>query len=333
MAANPASINLQSFLDESIIWDNHACMPMRAGDVSFLPQLERHRRAGATLVVLNVSFDQFPWHHAFKMLATFRAWLRARPDEFMLVDTVRDIREAKESARLGVAFDIEGGVAVDDLPELVEPYYALGVRWMLIAYNRNNRLGGGCQDTDGGLTDFGRRVIDEMERVGMVLCCSHTGHRTAMEAMEYSRNPVIFSHSNPLALKDHPRNIPDDLIKACAESGGVININGVGIFLGDNDISTETFVRHVQYVADLVGPQHVGLALDYGFDPAEMNDYVRAHPELFPPEQGYSEGVKIVAPEQIPEIAEMLLKSGWNDIDVRGVLGMNNLRVAEQVWK
>jgi membrane dipeptidase len=74
---------------------------------------------------------------------------------------------------------------VETHPGLVEIFYRLRVRWMLIAYNKNNRLGGGCQDEDSGLTDYGRLIIDEMERVGMVLCCSHTGYRTAREAMEY----------------------------------------------------------------------------------------------------------------------------------------------------
>jgi membrane dipeptidase len=87
----------------------------------------------------------------------------------------------------------------DDL-SLVQTFYELGVRWMLIAYNRNNKAGGGCQDEDTGLTAVGRQIIDEMERVGMVLCCSHVGYRTARAALEYSKKPVIF-----LALKSpHP---------------------------------------------------------------------------------------------------------------------------------
>src|SRR5690606_36645690 len=135
--------------------------------------------------------------------------------------------------------------AVADQPSLVSLYYELGVSWMLIAYNRNNAAGSGCQDEDRGLTDFGRMVIDEMTRVGMIVCCSHTGYRTAREVIDYSKNPVIFSHSNPRALRDHPRNIPDELMKACAARGGVVGINGIGLFLGENDNSTEAIVRHI----------------------------------------------------------------------------------------
>ena len=321
-------------LRSAIVWDNHACMPLRPGDTAFLDQLERHRAAGATLVILNASYDQMPWHQGFKVLATFRAWLQRRPDDYILAESVADIERAKETGRLAVAFDLEGGVAVDDLPELVEPWYRLGVRWMLIAYNLNNRLGGGCQDEDPGLTEFGRRVIDEMERVGMVLCCSHTGYRTAMEAMEYARNPVIFSHSNPRALRDHPRNISDEMIRACAATGGVVNVNGIGLFLGENDSSTATYVRHLQYLADLVGPGHVGIGLDYVFDQQELDEHLKARPDMFPPEEGYGSGpMNLVEPEQIPEIVEALLQSGWSDGDVAAVLGGNNMRVARAVWK
>jgi membrane dipeptidase len=324
-----------ALMERCVVWDNHAGMPIRPSDTAFLPELERHRSSGTNLVLLNVSFDLKPWYHGFKMLATFRTWLARHSDRYVLVETVADIHRAKAEGKLGVAFNLEGGCAVDDLPELVEPYYALGVRWMLIAYNKTNRLGGGCQDeNDPGLTEFGRRVIDEMARVGMVLCCTHTGRRTALEAIEYSRNPVIFSHSNPRRLRDHPRNIPDELIKASAASGGVININGVGLFLGDYDVSTETVVRHIEYVAELVGAEHVGLGLDYCFDIGEVDAFMADNPELFPPDKGYGAGrMATVEPERIPIIAEALLIRGWKDSEVAGVLGENNLRVAQQVWR
>jgi membrane dipeptidase len=325
----------QALIERSVVWDNHAGMPIRPGDTTFLPALERYFAFGGTFVLLNVSFDLKPWYHGFKVLATFRTWLAARPDRYILVETAADVRRAKTEGKLGVAFNLEGGGAVDDMPELVEPYYALGVRWMLIAYNRTNRLGGGCMEQDDpGLTDFGRRVIDQMERVGMILCCTHTGYRTAREAIEYSRNPVIFSHSNPRRVHDHPRNIPDELITACARSGGVVNLNGVGLFLGEYDVSTDTLLRHIEYVADLVGPEHVGLGLDYCFDIAEVDAHMRENPHLFPPEKGFGAGLMAtVEPERIPVIADALLVRGWTDDQVIGLLGRNNLRVAERVWR
>src|SRR5882762_1035060 len=206
----------RALLKRTLCWDDHACMPLRPGDTAFLPQLERVRSAGIDVVSLNVSFDVVDPRDAFLMLATFRHWIRQHGEHYALVDTVADIEAAKAKGRLAVVFDIEGGNAVAAHPGLVEIFYRLGVRWMLFAYNKNNKLGGGCMDEDSGLTDYGRQIIDEMERVGMVLCCTHVGHRTARECLEYARNPVIFSHSNPSGVYQHVRNIPDDLMKACA---------------------------------------------------------------------------------------------------------------------
>jgi membrane dipeptidase len=233
-------------------------------------------------------------------------------------------------------FDIEGGNTVEADLGLVEVYYRLGVRWMLLAYNLNNRLGGGCMDIDSGLTDFGRRVIDEMERVGMVLCCTHVGHRTALEAMEYSHNPVIFSHSNPAAVFPHVRNIPDDLMRACAKTGGVVNVNGVGDFMGltadgEPDNSTTTLVRHIDHVVQTIGPEHVGLGLDYVFDLAEVEQFLAEHPGKFPDIKG--SGYRQVEPERIHDITERLIGLGYDDAAIKGILGDNNLRVARQVWR
>ena len=308
-------------------------MPIRPGDEAFLPQLARCKTAGVSVVILNVCFDLFPPETAFAMLATFRHWLARRPEDYVLVETTADIETAKADGKLAIAFNIEGGRAVEAHPGLIEIFYRLGVRWMLIAYNKNNKLGGGCQDEDCGLTDYGRLIIDEMERAGMVLCCSHTGYRTAAEAIEYSQNPVIFSHSNPRAVWDHDRNIPDELMIACARSGGVVNLNGIGIFLGDNDNSIETFIRHADYAVELIGCEHVGLGLDFMFDAKELDDFFAANPALYPLEKGYGEGIKMIEPETIPSIAEELLKRGYREADVRGILGENNLRVARKVWR
>ena len=317
----------------NIVWDNHACMPLRPNDAAFLPQLKRFRDAGVDVVTLNVYFDSHPWELALHMLAHFRAWVMGHPEDYALPSSVADIRRAKGDNKLAIIFDIEGGCALNGRLSMIELYYELGVRWMLIAYNSNNELGGGCQDNDQGLTKFGRQVIDEMARIGMVTCCSHTGYKTAMEAIEYSSNPVIFSHSNARALKDHPRNIPDDTIKSCANRGGVIGINGIGIFLGDADASTAQIIRHIDYISDLVGPEHVGLGIDFAFDEQELNDYVANNPLLFPKKMGYGQGMQMAKPEQIPEIGDELARKGYSDAEVSGILGNNFLRVAELVWK
>jgi membrane dipeptidase len=320
-------------LSSLLVWDNHVCMPLRPHDATFLPQLERHRKAGANVVMLNVGFGDDSIEAHLRMLASFRAWLAAHPDDYRFIESVADIHAAKATGQLAVGFDIEGANAIGDQLSLLQLYSDLGVRWMLLAYNLNNRAGGGCQDDDGGLTGFGRRMLEEMARVGMVGCCSHTGYRTARDAIEASPTPLIFSHSNARAVNDHPRNVPDDLIRACAERGGVIGVNGIGTFLGDNDASVDNVVRHILHVAELVGVEHVGIGLDYIYDRKELDDLLAGNPEKFPPHLGYGSGMQMMAPEQLPELATELYKRGMSDLELASVLGGNWLRIAETVWK
>lgn len=307
-------------------------MPLRT-DASFLPQLQRYRDAGVTTASLNVGCADMSLTEHVRVLSFMRRWIAQRPESYRLVVRAEDVDRCKRDGKLGITFDIEGMYPVQDDLSLVQTFYELGVRWMLVAYNRNNKAGGGCQDEDTGLTAVGQQIIDEMERVGMVLCCSHAGYRTARAALEYSKNPVIFSHSNPRALWDHPRNIPDDLIKLCGRTGGVVNLSGIGIFLGENDNSTEALVRHIDYVVQLIGAEHVGLGLDYVFDQEELDADIRGHPETYPTEIGYTTGIKMIEPERVPMIVEALLQRGYTDTAVQGILGHNNLRIARQVWR
>ena len=328
-----SSAAAQHILADNLAWDNHGCMPLRGNDTEFLPQLARYRDSGFNVVSLNVGFDAVPWENTLLVMAAFRGWIKQHPDDYLLIETTGDIERAVTEGKLGVFFDLEGGSVLADQLSMVQMYYDLGARWMLIAYNQNNSLGGGCQDDDQGLTAFGREVLNEMARVGMVACCSHTGYRTTMDVMEYSSNPVIFSHSNPLALREHKRNITDDAIRACAATGGVVCLNGVGIFLGENDSRSETIARHIDYVVEQAGIDHVGIGLDYVFDMEELIEYVRQNPDTFPPEGGYAEGVKFVEPEQAPEIVDALLGLGYRSEDIAKILGGNLLRVARVVWK
>lgn len=322
-----------ALMRDALAWDNHTCLPLRPLDDGFLPQLARHKAAGFDAVTVNIGFGDQGVEDHLRMLAALRHWLLARPAEYRLVETADDIEAARAGGQLAVVFDIEGANAIGDQLSLVQLYYDLGVRWMLLAYNRNNRAAGGCQDEDGGLTPFGRELLAEMERVGMQVCLSHTGHRSAREALALATRPVIFSHSNCAAVHPHPRNIPDELIRACAATGGVVGINGVGIFLGHNDISSRTYARHVDHVVQRVGPAHVSIALDYVFDPRELDDYLRTMQHTFPAGLGYEHGARFVPPEQVAEIVATLQGWGYAQQDLQALLGGNLLRLARAVWK
>lgn len=322
----------RSALEAGITWDNHGCMPLEATG-RCLEQLERYRRAGFNVVSINISYADMQWTDGLPVLSYMRSWIARHPEEYGLISTVDDIARCKADHKLGVVFDIESMFPVLDHPPLVQTFYELGVRWMLITYNRNNRAGGGCLDNDGGLTPLGRTIIDEMARVGMVLCLSHTGHRTVLEAIEYSSNPVIFSHSNPYGDTAHPRNIPDALIQACARTGGVVGISGFGPFLGAQSNLVDRLLVQLRYVMNLVGPDHVGLGLDYVFDRSELDEAVKRNPGLFPVGFDRPEDLQMVAPESLPLIAEALVREGLSEGQIRNVLGENWLRIAQRVWR
>ena len=316
-----------------IVWDNHACLPFIDTE-QWLPEIARYRRAGVDVVTINIGDSHVPLEVLVRTAASIRRFVQQHPDDYMLGLGTADLRQAKASGRLAVCLDVEGVYALGNQLSLVEFLYQIGVRWMLLVYNRRNLAGSGCHDPeDEGLTELGRGILREMDRVGMIKCCSHTGYRTAREVLDLSGTPVIFSHSNPRRLRDHPRNIPDELIKACAAPGGVIGINGVGLFLGDGEPTADALVQHIDYVAQLVGAEHVGLGLDYMFKGSEVEEPGRRSRELWPTEWGYRAGMGFLPPEAIPDIAEGLARRGYPPAAIRGIPGENLLRVADAIWK
>lgn len=316
------------------VCDMHICVPLSAS--ADLSGLARYAASGASFVSLNVGIDSTPLSETIKLLAQFRAWVLAHPEHYTLIQSVQDIVTAQQEKKLGVAFDLEGASLLQGQVSMVALLYQLGVRSMCLAYNQSNALASGCAEEgeeDTGLTSLGRSVVAAMNEVGMLVDCVHTGYRATMEIMQVSTQPVIFSHANPRQVWDHFRNISDEQIKACAATGGVVGINGVNWFLGDAQARTETIVKHIDYVAQLVGPEYVGLGLDYVFDASEA-------PELQEVVQRWSnlvlsgfQALAFASPEQLPEIAQGLWQRGYTSEAVQGIMGGNYLRVARQVWK
>ncbi|MER9158383.1 membrane dipeptidase [Mesorhizobium sp. M0778] len=325
---------VRKLLAESIIWDTHAGVACRPTlDLSFL---SRWRDGGATFIGLNVGWDALSWQESLRCAAHYRRWLEFHSDEYVLVDRFADVERAKREGKLAVALDLEGANALDKNIEMIGAFHRLGIRQMNLAYNKNNSFAGGCTDEDIPLTPLGREAIVEMNRVGMMVDVTHTGYRSSMEVMEISKTPVIFTHSNPRALWDHDRNLRDDQIKACARTGGVVGINGVSKYMAaDEDCTPETIVNHIDYVANLVGVDHVGLGLDAVLDPDEMPNLVKEFPNVWPESEAdqwdYSSW-RFILPEQIPDIAEGLLLRQYSDTDVKKIMGQNFARVATAVW-
>src|SRR6056297_860816 len=258
---------------DSIKWDCHACLPMDLARLpDFLPQLRRYRASGVDVVFLNAGYGTPELSDILRFIGFVSDWVSQRPTEFGLLTNTQDIDERKKSGILSIAFNVEGAAFAAREPGSLGALRQIGVRWMLLAYNRNNALGGGCLDSDKALTSEGRFVLEEMLRAGIVPCCSHCGERTARDIIEHSGRPVIFSHSNMRALHDHPRNISDRVVRECGARGGIIGINGIGNFLNSRkDTSTDSLVAHVDHAASLVGSEHVGISLDYVFDMEELH--------------------------------------------------------------
>lgn len=318
------------------VWDAHACLPLHADcDVSVL---RRHLAAGATFVSVNIGMDMNPLDQIIPLIATFRAQIAAHPESFIQVETVADIERAKQEGKLAVAFDLEGGIPLHRRPEMIALFARLGVRQVHLAYNRNNEIGGGCYDDDVPLTPLGRKVVAAIHAAGLFMDCSHTGHRTSLDIMDMGLGPVIFSHSNPRALKGDLRNATEEQIDACVATGGIVCVNGVGRFLTDPAAGTPSILDCIDWLADRIGPARIGLGIDYTYpnqgldeDPPGMDrDY------WWPRSQGYGSGIadiQIATPEQLPEITDGLDERGYAEEDIRAILGLNMLELARRVWK
>ena len=332
MSSSKNLSDMKKLCTQSFIWDAHAgVFPNSEIDLNLL---DSWRNNSVDFVSINVGFDLMDWQQTLSTLAAYRNWVLANDDRYILASTIDDVENAEKSGKLAIAFDIEGMNALNGDINMVGLYHNLGVRQMLFAYNLNNDAAGGCHDEDIGLTSFGRDIAEEMNRVGMVIDCSHTSLKTTMDIMEQTAKPVVFSHSNPTAIWKHQRNITDEQIKACAQTGGVIGINGMGIFLGNNDITTDTILQHICYISELVGACHVGLGFDYSPQiDIDVGSILAGRPDFWPDGNGYdTPGIKHAGPSQLLEIISELSVLGFNKNEIKGILGENFKRLASVVW-
>ena len=296
--------------------------------------LPRYVSSGIDFVSLTLA-DDWTWIEAtFRYLAQQRRYFLAEPDRYVLVESADDIVRAKAEGKLAVGFNFQGSNALGGNLSLVEAYYKLGVRQMILAYNIRNLAADGCHEqADGGLSQFGADLVKEMNRVGMLLDCTHTGYRATMQALEITTQPAVFSHSNARALKEHARNIRDDQVKACAATGGLVGVTGVGIFLGEDDASVEAYMRHLDHMVEMAGPGHVGLGIDLVYDLEGWNQFFLANKDRYWRDYGDDPPAQFFQPEQLPALAEAMLRRGYSEADIRGIFGENYLRIVREVWK
>ena len=325
----------RALVEDALVWD--MTLPWTPDYVHTDRILPRFHRAGTDVISLTVMGPERPLADTIVHFARVRAALDAR-DDVVRCATMADIRRARAEGKLAVIYNLQETKHFDRDLALVGLFYDLGVRHALLAYNSRNRVGDGCGERqDSGLSHWGVAVVEEMIRTGMLVDGTHSGHATTMDAIGVCRDrgaPFIFSHCNAHAVVPHYRNIRDDQIRACAETGGVVGVNGLGEFLDDPDATTEGIWRHLDHMAALVGPAHLGLGLDFVLDVGRFWDWVEAFPHMWPESPGVRRTRAAFAqPEQVLELAERMLRAGWSDDDARGVLGGNWARVCERVWR
>lgn len=300
--------------------------------------LPRYRDAGVDFVSLSVGGDgpDAGVVPTLRLIGQVRRQIQSEPESYVLVDGIDEIAAARQNRRLAVMFNFQGIGALGGDIGLVEPYYHLGVRHMLLAYNEASAAADGCLERrDGGLTAFGRRLIAEMNQVGMIVDCAHTGRRATFEIMDASAKPVIISHANVAALHDHPRNVTDEQVRRCAEHGGVVGITGISAMMnGRSDASVPAFIEHIDHCVQLVGADHVGISLDYVYDnDAVFRYFVALNGGKLPTGLNFTADMPMVEPERFPDIAAGLQARGYASTDVRKIMGDNWLRVARATWR
>ena len=280
------------------------------------------------------------WHDlpaTMELLARMYALLRDHPTQIMQVTTVADIVAAKASGRIGLIFGFQDTSPIGENLDMLTVYHKLGVRIVQLTYNHHNQVGSGClEPEDAGLTDFGRRVVAEMNRLGILIDLSHCGPRTTAEAIDCSQAPVAITHANPLARCPHPRNKGDDLFLALAARGGVVGAVGFAPLLTCTATATlDDYLDTIEYLVTLVGIDHVGLGPDFmeemppevaaqalrGMTPAAVQEFTRVTPTA---------GFESIA--ACANVTGGLLARGYAPGDVQKIMGGNWLRLYTKVW-
>jgi membrane dipeptidase len=299
---------------------------------------EDMRRGGLTAANCTCSV----WEGFHDTMANIGQWNRRFGDHGDLIfkaRTTADIRTAKEQGKTAVVLGFQNTSAFEDRLDFIEIFKDAGVGIVQVTYNTQNLIGSGCYETtDSGLSDFGREVVAEMNRVGMLCDLSHVGSVTSRDVIEVSTKPVAYSHCLPSGLKDHARNKSDDELCFIADRGGFIGVTMFTPFLKrGTEASIDDYIEAMDYVVNLAGEDCVGIG----------TDFTQGHGEPFfswiTHDKGYARKLtefgEIKSPDgfstigDFPNLTLAMERAGWTETRIRKVLGLNWLRLLEEVWK
>jgi membrane dipeptidase len=297
---------------------------------------------------------------AMDLIDATREAARLHPDQLMLATTAADIRRAAAEHKIAALMGMEGGHMIDDDMRLLRLYAALGVRYMTLTHFKNNNWADSSTDkpAHNGLTDFGKDVVREMNRLGMMVDISHVADKTFYDALAITRAPVIASHSSSRVIANHPRNMTDDMLRAVAKNGGVVMINYHAAFLSEefrvaSEKRSGTVVASMAALSKKCGGNEActtmeGERLDHeamanGTLPKVSWEKIIEHIDhavkvagadhvgLGSDFDGATMPLGMEDASKLPKITEALLKKGYADADIEKILGGNLLRVMEQV--
>jgi len=278
------------------------------------------------------------YDESLRFLALWNGLIAHHSDWLTRVDCPESLAGVKKSGKLGILLGVQNSEHFRT-PADVDFFYSLGQRVSLLTYNSRNLIGtGSTERTDSGISDFGVAVIERMNKLGMAVDVAHCGEMTSIDACTVSKQPVLITHSNCKALNPHPRCKSDEAIKKMAATGGVMGITGVRMFVTAQEPTTiEDVLNHYDHVAKLVGVDHVGVGSDidlYGYD-ALPDPITKALRASYKSSYGFREKNDIEGvnhPKRFYDIAQGLIRHGYSNNDIAGILGGNFQRVLTKIW-
>ncbi len=272
---------------------------------------------------------------ALNQISALYAEIEESSDKIMLCKTLDDLDTAKVEGKIACILSLEGAEPLSNDVTLLRVFYELGVRLLGLVWSRRNYVGDGSyfspvrEGRKGGISEFGVRIIEEAEKLGMIIDVSHLNDEGVADVMEIATKPVIASHSNCRSIANSMRNLTDDQIKAIAAKNGVIGMNANNFFTAntDEDAHADYLLNHVDHIAKLVGAEHIGLGLDLCDD---FMKYVSPESLKTMPRKPFD---VVAGHRSVPLLTKGLVERGYTDEQIEGILGKNFERVYKEVWK
>ncbi len=257
-------------------------------------------------------------------------------DILLKVRTADDIRKAKQENKTGIIYGFQNAHAFEDNIGYVKIFKDLGVSVVQMAYNTQNLICTGCYETDQGLSDYGREIVAEMNRVGILCDLSHVGAKSSEDVIKASNKPVCYSHCLPAGLKEHPRNKSDEQLKFIAQHDGFVGVTMFAPFLAKGTNATvDDYVEAIDYVVNLVGEDRVGVGTD--FTQGYGKDFFRWITHDKGTGRKLTDFGKIINPlgmrkiGDFPNLTQAMDKAGWSDERIKKIMGENWLQLLTEI--